>query len=85
MVYRVLNREDSTDDFNGTVKMQGSLATDPTEDDYFDIADTTFTSDLSTKIASFNFTGNYVWVRAKIETTNGTSNGAMITSILYNN
>ena len=85
VVYRVLNRQDSTDDFNGTVKMQGSLATDPTEDDYFDIADTTFTSDLSTKIASFNFTGNYVWVRAKIETTNGTSNGAMITSILYNN
>ena len=85
VVYRVLNRQDSVDDFNGTVKMQGSLATDPTEDDYFDIADTTFTSDLSTKIASFNFTGNYVWVRAKVETTNGTSNGAMITSILYNN
>jgi hypothetical protein len=79
-----LNRGDSTDDFNGTVKMQGSLATTPTEDDWFDISGTTFTSDLSTKIASYNFTGNFVWVRAKVETTNGSSNGAMITSILLN-
>ncbi len=85
VAYQVLNRGDSTDDFNGTIKMQGSLATTPTEDDYFDIPNTTFTSDTSTKIASFNFTGNFVWVRAKVETTNGSSNGAMITSILLNN
>ena len=85
VAYQVLNRGDSTDDFNGTVKMQGSLATTPTEDDWFDISGTTFTSDLSTKIASYNFTGNFVWVRAKVETTNGSSNGAMITSILLNN
>ena len=84
VAYHVLNRGDSTDDFNGTVKMQGSLATTPTEDDWFDISGTTFTSDLSTKIASYNFTGNFVWVRAKVETTNGSSNGAMITSILLN-
>lgn len=84
VAYQVLNRGDSTDDFNGTVKMQGSLATTPTEDDWFDISGTTFTSDLSTKIASYNFTGNFVWVRAKVETTNGSSNGAMITSILLN-
>jgi len=85
VAYQVLNRGDSTDDFNGTVKMQGSLATTPTEDDWFDISGTTFTSDTSTKIASYNFTGNFVWVRAKVETTNGSSNGAMITSILLNN
>ena len=85
VVYQVLNRGDSTDDFNGTVKMQGSLATTPTEDDFFDIADTTFTSDQSTTIATFNFTGNFVWVRAKVETTNASGNGAMITSILFNN
>ena len=84
VAYQVLNRGDSTDDFNGTVKMQGSLATTPTEDDWFDISGTTFTSDTSTKIASYNFTGNFVWVRAKVETTNGSSNGAMITSILLN-
>lgn len=85
VAYQVVNRGDSTDDFNGTIKMQGSLATTPTEDDYFDIPNTTFRSDTSTKIASFNFTGNFVWVRAKVETTNGSSNGAMITSILLNN
>ena len=85
VVYQVLNRGDSTDDFNGTVKMQGSLATTPTEDDFFDIADTTFTSDQSTTRATFNFTGNFVWVRAKVETTNASGNGAMVTSILFNN
>ena len=85
VVYQVLNRGDSTDDFNGTVKMQGSLATTPTEDDFFDIADTIFTSDQSTTIATFNFTGNFVWVRAKVETTNASGNGAMVTSILFNN
>ena len=85
VVYQVLNRGDSTDDFNGSVKMQGSLATTPTEDDFFDIADTTFTSDQSTTIATFNFTGNFVWVRAKVETTNASGNGAMVTSILFNN
>ncbi len=85
VVYQVVNRGDSTDDFIGTVKMQGSLATTPTEDDYFDITGTTYTSDQSTTIATFNFTGNFVWVRAKIETTNTSGNGALITSILLNN
>ena len=65
--------------------MQGSLATTPTEDDWFDIAGTTLTSDQSTTIASYNFTGNFVWVRAKVETTNTTSNPSMITAILLNN
>ena len=40
-------------DFVGTIKMQGSLATTPTEDDFFDIDGTTMTSDQSTKIASY--------------------------------
>ncbi len=85
VVFNLTNRGDSTDDFNGSVRMQGSLATTPTEDDWFDIAGTTHTSDLSTTTVSSNFTGNFVWVRAKVITTNGTSNRAMITSILYNN
>ena len=84
VAYQVVNRGDSTDDFNGSIKMQGSLATTPTEDDFFDISDTTFTSDTSTTIAFFNFTGNFVWVRAKCETTNSSGNGAMVTSILLN-
>lgn len=85
VAYQVVNLGDSTDDFFGTIKMQGSLATTPTEDDWFDIADTSYTSDQSTTIASFNFTGNFVWVRAKITTTNATGNPSMVTSILLNN
>ena len=85
VAYQVTNLKDSTDDFFGTIKMQGSLATTPTEDDWFDIADTSYTSDQSTTIASFNFTGNFVWVRAKITTTNATGNPSMVTSILLNN
>ena len=85
VAYAVVNLGDSTDDINGTIKMQGSLATTPTEDDWFDISGTTMTSDQSTTNVSYNFTGNYVWVRAKTETTNLTSNPSMVTSILLNN
>ena len=85
VAYQVVNLGDSTDDFIGTIKMQGSLATTPTEDDYFDISGTTSTSDQSTTIASFNFTGNFVWVRAKITTTNASGNPSLVTSILLNN
>jgi len=85
VAYQVVNLGDSTDDFFGSIKMQGSLATTPTEDDYFDISGTTYTSDQSTTIASFNFTGNFVWVRAKITTTNSSGNRSLVTSILLNN
>jgi hypothetical protein len=71
------------DDFNAdaTIKMQGTLATTPTEDDWFDIANTTFTSDTSTLTSSFNFTGNYVWVRSKTQLlTAGTTNSILLNS-----
>ena len=65
----------------GSIKMQGSLATTPTEDDWFDISGSTFTADQSTLISTANFTGNFVWVRAKATSiTAGT-----ISSILLNN
>ena len=64
----------------GSIKMQGSLATTPTEDDWFDIAGSTFTADQSTLIGTANFTGNFVWIRAKaISVTAGT-----ISSVLVN-
>ena len=72
------------DDENISIRMQGSLATTPTEDDWFDISGTTINRDNidgSTLAFSANFTGNFVWVRAKIS---GMSAGA-ITKILYNN
>ena len=64
----------------GSIKMQGSLATTPTEDDYFDISGTTFTADQSTLVDSKNFTGNFVWVRAKCSSMTAGS----VTKILYN-
>ena len=70
-------------DFNtkATIKIQGSLATTPAEDDWFDVSGTTFTADTSTVTSSANFTGNFVWVRSKAQSvTAGTVN-----SILLNN
>ena len=64
----------------GSIKMQGTLAKTPTEDDWFDISDTTFTTDQSTTISSSNFTGNFVWVRAK---ATGITAGS-ITNVLLN-
>jgi len=64
------------------IKMQGTLATTPTENDWFDISGTSFTTDGTTTIknVSFNFTGNLVYVRAKVTSvTDGT-----ITSIQLN-
>ena len=55
----------------GTITIQGTLATTPVEADWFDVH--TYTADSRTqtsKIASF--TGNYVWIRAKVVYTDGT-------------
>tara|TARA_B100000965_G_C19518868_1_gene725520 strand:+ start:718 stop:1293 length:576 start_codon:yes stop_codon:yes gene_type:complete len=63
----------------GAIKMQGSLATSPTEDDWFDISGTTFTTDQSTTISTANFTGNFVWIRAKATSvTAGTINSVLV-------
>ena len=64
----------------GAIKMQGSLATTPTEDDWFDIAGSTFTADQSTLIGTANFTGNFVWVRAKATSITAVT----ISSVLIN-
>jgi len=66
---------------NESIKMQGSLATTPTEDDWFDIAGSTFTADQSTLISTANFTGNFVWIRAKATSvTDGTISSVLINS-----
>ncbi|MAI83331.1 MAG: hypothetical protein CMM91_05830 [Rickettsiales bacterium] len=62
-------------------RMQGSLATTPTESDWFDITGSGLTPDLSTLGFYANFTGNFVWVRCK---ATGITAGA-ITKVLYNN
>jgi hypothetical protein len=77
--------------FLGNIEMQGTLAVNPTEDDWFTVRlgsgqtiDTTgkIVSATTTKLEytanetsskSYNFTGNYVWIRAKISNwTDGT-------------
>lgn len=72
--------------FRGTITIQGSLATEPTENDWVNIklsSDTSFSVDTTgsaiigsvsqityststTNAFAYNFTGNFVWVRAKI-------------------
>ena len=80
--------------FIGRVEMQGTLAVDPADDDWFTVelgtgtmsVDTTGAlteqnitfveySEVTTNTKSYNFTGNYVWVRAKVSNwTDGTVN-----------
>jgi len=79
-VHTVAYKITSTMNAAAVLKMQGTLATTPTEDDWFDISGTTFTTDQSTTISSANFTGNFVWVRAK---ATGVTAGT-ITEILLN-
>lgn len=73
----------AVDSFKGTIKLQGTLATDPADADWFDIDNTTLgagaDSSFWTTTKSVNFTGNFVWIRAVYNLVNGT-----ITSVQYN-
>ena len=82
-VHTVAYHVGSTLNTDAVLKMQASLATTPTEDDWFDVAGTTIDSsnlDGSTLAFSANFTGNFVWTRAKVT---GITAG-FVTKILYN-
>tara|TARA_R110002153_G_scaffold204101_1_gene356999 strand:+ start:86 stop:661 length:576 start_codon:yes stop_codon:yes gene_type:complete len=78
-VHTVAYQVNST--MTGSINIQGTLATAPSEDDWFDIAGSTFTADQSTLISTANFTGNFVWVRAKATSiTTGTISSVLINS-----
>lgn len=66
--------------FLGTIKLQGTLATDPGSTDWFDITGTDVTTGFSTDGVNFkNFTGNFVWIRAVITGwTDGTVNSILL-------
>jgi hypothetical protein len=67
--------------FVGTVKIQGTLVKEPTVSDWFDITSTTATyATAETSTTGYNFTGNFVWVRAVV---NGMTEGS-VTKVLYN-
>lgn len=75
-----------TQDFVGTVTMQASLATSPSETDWFSVDDTSFNmtqfqaqSQNTSTVTINNFNGNFVWVRGVIEMDDGA-----VQSILYN-
>ena len=65
----------------GTIKIQGTLATTPADADWFDIDGTTYDSTIAGKDGAFvfNFTGNFVWVRASTNVVTGS-----VTKILLN-
>jgi hypothetical protein len=56
----------------GTISIQATLATTPTDNDWFDVHTYTAAQETSTKYV--NFTGNFVFVRAKLVYTDGTVN-----------
>ena len=65
--------------FEGTIQMQATLATEPTDTDWFDVIGATHTAPTAVHVNStgsffYNFTGNFVWVRAKVVYTEGTIN-----------
>ena len=68
-------------DFVGTIKMQGSLATNPDNaTDWFDIDGTTAGDDSPVTATQYvNFTGNFVWLRASTNVVTGS-----VTRILLN-
>ena len=62
--------------FVGTITMQATLATAPTNNDWFGIQGTTSSYSLldvrsTATVESYNFTGNFVWVRGQIEIDSG--------------
>jgi len=64
----------------GTVKMQGTLATTPVDADWFDIDGALYDSTIAGKEGAciYNFTGNFVWVRAYVTYTDGTINSILL-------
>ena len=74
----------ATPTFVGTITTQATLAAEPVEADWFNVSNTSVTyrliDDRSTStVDCFNFTGNFVWVRGRIQINEGT-----VESILVN-
>lgn len=67
--------------FSGSIKLQGTLELYPGADDWSDIDSTSIGGDSSVinNDYTFNFIGNFVWIRAAYTVQNGT-----IVQIRYN-
>lgn len=66
----------SVSDFTGSIQIQATLAVSPTEEDWFTVL--SFVLDDKTETAISSFTGNYVWIRARLEYTGGALNNIML-------
>ena len=64
-------------EFTGELKIQATLATDPQEEDWFDIGNT-YSGLNATDVDIQNFTGNFVWVRVVGTFTSGTVNRILL-------
>ena len=67
--------------FIGTISIQATLATNPTSDDWFTVYTQAYpvsNDEGTTTTVIANFTGNYVWVRAYVEYTDGTINSIQL-------
>lgn len=72
-----------TPNFQGNLSVQATLATDPQETDWFTVTNTTVTYaqpivPATTTTNYTNFSGNFVWVRARVERPNNPPNGAVM-------
>ena len=69
--------------FEGIIAMQGTLAVDPQEEDWFTINETVSEIELdsttTSKSSIKNFVGNFVWVRVAVSNwTTGTINAVLL-------
>lgn len=68
------------DGFYGTIKIQATLASEPTANDWFDVDGTEHTATVADSTINrdgsymYNFNGNFVWLRATVTFTDGTVN-----------
>ena len=73
----------ATPTFVGTMTTQATLASEPVATDWFDIIDTRVSYRLidnrsTSTVNCFNFTGNFVWVRGKVQINAGTVQSVLV-------
>tara|TARA_E500000081_G_scaffold118942_1_gene122980 strand:- start:614 stop:955 length:342 start_codon:yes stop_codon:yes gene_type:complete len=62
--------------FRGEMKIEATLATTPTDSDWFQVDSVNLTGQTGTSIS--NFTGNYIWLKATVVYTDGTVNSIVM-------
>ncbi len=63
-------------DFTGSVIIQATLATDPQEEDWFNVYE--YGASNTDENFTNNFTGNFVWIRAVVNYTAGAINRILL-------